>query len=65
MCSSDLGLEIQTPWFIAGGIGPHNIDTVLALNPPGIDINSGVECEPGIKDETKLRAVFDRLATIE
>ncbi len=59
------GLEIQTPWFIAGGIGPHNIDTVLALNPPGIDINSGVECEPGIKDETKLRAVFDRLATIE
>jgi len=58
-------LEIQTPWFLAGGIGPHNIDTVLKLNPPGLDINSGVESEPGIKDEIKLQAVFDRLATIE
>lgn len=58
-------IEIQTPWFLAGGIGPHNIDQVLTLEPPGIDINSGVECEPGIKDETKLRAVFDRLAECE
>jgi len=54
-------IEIQTPWFLAGGIGPHNIDEVLALNPPGIDINSGVESAPGIKDETKLRAVFERI----
>lgn len=58
-------LNIQSPWFLAGGIGPHNIDQVLALNPPGIDINSGVECEPGIKDEQKLRAVFQRLAECE
>lgn len=58
-------VEIQTPWFIAGGIGPHNLDEVLKLNPSGLDINSGVECEPGIKDEAKLRAVFDRLAEIE
>lgn len=59
------GIEIQTPWFLAGGIGPHNLDAALAINPPGLDINSGVEREPGIKDETKLRAVFDKLATIE
>ncbi|MBC15665.1 MAG: N-(5'-phosphoribosyl)anthranilate isomerase [Desulfovibrio sp.] len=54
-------IEIHTPWFLAGGIGPHNIDEVLALNPPGIDINSGVEKSPGIKDADKLRAVFDRI----
>jgi len=54
-------IEIHTPWFLAGGIGPHNIDTVLALNPPGVDINSGVEASPGIKDETKLRAVFQKI----
>jgi len=58
-------IEIQTPWFLAGGIGPQNIDTVLTLNPPGIDINSGVESKPGIKDETKLRVVFEKLAAIE
>jgi len=57
-------VEIHTPWFIAGGIGPHNIDEVLALNPPGIDINSGVEAAPGIKDEIKLRAVFDRINAV-
>lgn len=59
------GLEIHTPWFLAGGIGPHNIDEVLKFNPPGLDINSGVESEPGIKDEIKLRAIFDRLAEME
>lgn len=54
-------ITIQTPWFLAGGIGPHNIDKVLALNPPGIDMNSGVECEPGVKDEQKLREVFAKI----
>lgn len=67
--SIDFGIlqdvNIYTPWFLAGGIGPHNIDQVLALNPPGLDINSGVECEPGKKDEHKLRAVFKRLAECE
>ena len=56
-------IEIQTPWFLAGGIGPENIDA-LALNPPGLDINSGVESAPGAKDETKLRAVFDRIDAV-
>ncbi|QGY38836.1 phosphoribosylanthranilate isomerase [Pseudodesulfovibrio cashew] len=59
------GIEIHTPWFIAGGIGPDNVDQVLALNPPGIDINSGVESAPGIKDAAKLRAVFDRLEAMD
>lgn len=58
-------IEIQTPWFLAGGIGPHNLEAILPLNPSGLDINSGVESEPGIKDETKLRAVFDMLARVE
>ncbi len=58
-------LEIQTPWFLAGGIGPHNINAALAVNPPGLDINSGVEGEAGMKDEIKLRMVFDRLAKVK
>ena len=58
-------IEIQTPWFLAGGIGPNNINAALAVNPPGLDINSGVESEPGIKDEKKLREVFYRLAKVE
>ena len=59
------GIEIQTPWFLAGGLGLHNIDAALALNPPGLDINSGVESEPGIKDEKKMRDIFDHLAKVK
>jgi phosphoribosylanthranilate isomerase len=59
------GIEIQTPWFLAGGIGPDNLEAALAVSPPGLDINSGVERQPGVKDETKLRAVFDRLDKVE
>ena len=55
-------IEIQTPWFLAGGIGLHNIKEALAINPPGLDINSGVEIEPGIKDAAKLRDIFRILA---
>ena len=58
-------IEILTPWFLAGGLGPHNIREALAVNPSGLDINSGVEKAPGIKDETKLREVFRILAEME
>lgn len=57
-------IEIHTPWFLAGGLGPHNLREALAINPPGLDINSGVEKEPGIKDEAKLREVFKILAEV-
>ncbi len=58
-------IEIQTPWFLAGGLGPHNLKEALAVNPSGLDINSGVEREPGIKDASKLREVFKILAEEE
>nr|WP_321255842.1 phosphoribosylanthranilate isomerase [uncultured Pseudodesulfovibrio sp.] len=58
-------IEILTPWFLAGGLGPYNIKKALAINPPGLDINSGVEIEPGVKDASKLREVFRILAEEE
>lgn len=41
------------PFFMAGGIGLHNLDRALEFNPYGVDISSGVETE-GIKDEEKI-----------
>jgi phosphoribosylanthranilate isomerase (EC 5.3.1.24) len=35
---------------VAGGIGPGNIRLVVKYRPYLIDVNSGVESKPGVKD---------------
>jgi phosphoribosylanthranilate isomerase len=51
---------------LAGGLGPANVaDAVARVRPAGIDVSSGVESSPGIKDPGKLRALFDALARVE
>lgn len=54
-------IEIKTPWFLAGGLSADNVKTTLKANPDVLDLNSGVESAPGIKDEQKLKAVMDIL----
>lgn len=45
--------------YLAGGLSPANVaDAINMVAPFGIDACSGLEREPGIKDETKLRAYF-------
>jgi len=51
---------------LAGGLGPANVAAAVArVRPAGIDVSSGVESSPGIKDPGKLRALFDALAGVE
>lgn len=47
--------------WIAGGIRPENITTLLAWRPWGIDVSSGVESAPGVKDAARLEALFGAL----
>lgn len=46
---------------LAGGINPQNIKNALATNVIGVDLNSGVEISPGIKDKHKIQAVFEQI----
>ena len=49
----------QTNWVLAGGLSPSNLLESLASSAADhLDINSGVESSPGIKDEVKLREAF-------
>jgi phosphoribosylanthranilate isomerase len=56
-----LGAEAPPYTFIAGGVRPENVEELLDHRPYGIDLASGVEREPGVKDEAKLRRLFDRI----
>jgi phosphoribosylanthranilate isomerase len=50
------------PFFLAGGITPDNVDEAIrAVRPDGIDVATGVESAPGVKDHAKLRKLFDRV----
>jgi phosphoribosylanthranilate isomerase len=48
--------------FLAGGLTPANAaDAAARVRPYGIDVSSGVERAPGIKDHRRLRALFEAL----
>jgi len=45
---------------LAGGLTPQNVgDAIARVRPYGIDVSSGVEVEPGIKDHGRIKALFE------
>lgn len=56
------GYPRTKPFFLAGGITPDNVAEAIArTNPFAIDVASGVESSPGVKDPRKLRTLFERI----
>ena len=50
------------PLSLSGGLNPQNVKSAVAtVHPYAVDVSSGVEAAPGIKDENKLRAFFAAL----
>ena len=50
------------PTFLAGGITPDNVAEAIRLaNPYGIDVSSGVESAPGIKDMDKVKRLIKNI----
>lgn len=52
----------KVSWVLAGGLNPENIAAAVAgSGARTVDVNSGVEVSPGVKDHAKLGAFFEAL----
>lgn len=50
--------------FLAGGITPENAALAVETGLYGIDVCSGIESSPGIKDHEKMKQLFDNIQHI-
>ena len=59
------GFRPPLPWLLAGGLTPDNVaEAIATLHPDGIDVSSGVEEQPGIKDLAKVEQLLGVLSTL-
>jgi len=53
------GLDAGLDYMLSGGLNAANVGEALRLaNPPGIDVSSGVESAPGVKEPALIEAFF-------
>ena len=49
------GLSTRCPWLLAGGLEEGNVGKAIRVcGAPGVDVSSGVEVSPGMKDAGKI-----------
>jgi phosphoribosylanthranilate isomerase len=60
-----MGLPPELELILAGGLGPDNVEEAVAALRPGIvDVSSGVESEPGVKDRVQVESFIMRAKAV-
>jgi phosphoribosylanthranilate isomerase len=58
--------ETGIPLILAGGLGPENIQGAITIvKPYAVDINSGIEEQPGKKDPLLMKQLIEKIRKIE
>ncbi len=53
-------LDLKLPFMVSGGLTPANVSEAIRITrAPGVDVSSGVESAPGVKDANLIRAFID------
>ena len=61
-----LSRSIEKPVWLAGGLNADNVTRAIqTVRPYAVDVSSGVESEPGIKDPTRLKAFVQAVRQAE
>jgi phosphoribosylanthranilate isomerase len=51
------GLDLSIPFMLSGGLDPQNVAQAIGITrAPAVDVSSGVESAPGVKDPDRIRA---------
>jgi len=54
------------PIVLAGGLNPSNVsDAVRAVSPFAVDVSSGVEASPGVKDRNKIASFISEVNRVQ
>jgi len=54
------------PVFLAGGLAPGNVgDAIRALRPYAVDVSSGIESAPGLKDGERMQAFLEEVRRVD
>lgn len=58
------GKTFKKPWMLSGGLNATNVKQALSLlKPDAIDVSSGVETAPGLKNPAKIREFISTVKT--
>lgn len=51
------GQNWHVPWMLSGGLNPENVQDAIRISAaPAVDVSSGVECAPGVKEKSRITA---------